>query len=148
MFDFKVEFHDSGIKELQRRLKRFDDTQHVPFDKLFPPRFMRKYPCFQTIEQKVKASGYEVESARDFGVVPDAAWTPSCAPEPASAIGKKCSPRPLRNGRLGCLDPTLRGEPRGVEFVSRQKGGLGSMIPRRLGVGDSSQCLYMKETGS
>lgn len=123
MFDFKVEFDNSGIKELQRKLKRLDDTQHVPFDRLFPPKFMRKYPRFQTIEEKVKASGYKVKSAEDFGVVPDAAWARSCAPEPASAIGKKCSPRPLMNGWLGCLDPTPRGESWGVEFVGRQKGG-------------------------
>ena len=70
-----------GLNELTRRLESFSrkleslDGQHsIPLTDLFHPQFMARHTSFQTIDEMLSASGFDVQSQEDFAAIPDGEW--------------------------------------------------------------------------
>ncbi|MEK6410767.1 MAG: hypothetical protein AABN34_27905 [Acidobacteriota bacterium] len=62
------------LDDLQRRAKELHGQHSVSFSELFPPQFMKKHTDFDSFESLVAASGFKVESQKDFGAIPDKEW--------------------------------------------------------------------------
>ncbi len=67
-----------GFDKLQRKLKQMEKaakelhgTHSVSFADLFTPSFMQKYTQFQSFEDFLSSSGFEVNSQEDFEAIPD-----------------------------------------------------------------------------
>ena len=76
-----LKFEMSGFDELERELQQLADKaeamegEHsVPLVELCPPAFMAAHTDFATIEEMFEASGFAVETPKDFAAIPDAEW--------------------------------------------------------------------------
>lgn len=77
MAGFEIEGLDEAIEELEkleRRAEALDGEHEVAFPDLFPPKFMRRYTDFASIEAMLEASPWEVEGNDDFAAIPEAEW--------------------------------------------------------------------------
>ncbi len=59
------------LEDLQQRIARLQGEHKVPFDKLFPPEFMRRYTKHASIQTMFAASRWKVETQDDFAAIPD-----------------------------------------------------------------------------
>ncbi len=57
-----IEFDDSGLKKLKKKLEEMPETQKVPF----PPELVRKYTDYKSMEDLIAASGFSAEQIRSF----------------------------------------------------------------------------------
>lgn len=62
------------IEKLGKKAKKLHGTNKVPFDELFPTRFLTRYTDFQDLEDmedKLEESGFSVETDEDFDSIPE-----------------------------------------------------------------------------
>lgn len=76
-----LKFELKGFKEVERRLddlrrraEALDGTHSIPLAELFPVDFLTKYTQFASLEDMFQASGFAVESQKDFEKIPDDEW--------------------------------------------------------------------------
>ncbi|MEK6300903.1 MAG: hypothetical protein AABO41_09300 [Acidobacteriota bacterium] len=62
------------LEDLQRRAKELHGRRSVSFSELFPPQFIKKHTDFDSFESLVDASGFKVETQRDFEAISDKDW--------------------------------------------------------------------------
>lgn len=61
----------SGLDKLQKKLKKFEGTRSVPFDKLFNAGFMNRYTQFSNIEEFFNRGGFDFASEDAFERIPE-----------------------------------------------------------------------------
>jgi hypothetical protein len=64
----KLEKH---LKQMEKGAKELEGTNHVSFGELFTVSFMKKYTSFSTLDDLLKAGGFNVESEEDFESISD-----------------------------------------------------------------------------
>jgi len=62
------------LEELQRKAKDLQGKQGVSFAELFPSEFIRKHTDYESFENLLDASGFNLESQEDFEHIPDEEW--------------------------------------------------------------------------
>jgi len=75
--ELKVEGFDKvakGLQDLRRKAEALGGENSVSLAELFPPSFMRSRTDFQTIDEMVDASDFQVESAEDLDSIPEDEW--------------------------------------------------------------------------
>lgn len=55
-----------GLKRLQKKMKKLEQTKTVSFDKLFSTSFMKKYTSFSSINEFFEKGDFEFETEKDF----------------------------------------------------------------------------------
>lgn len=63
---------EKQLKQMQKGARELERTKQVSFSELFTASFMRKYTSFSTMDELLKAGGFNVESQEDFEAIPDA----------------------------------------------------------------------------
>ncbi|MGD2115199.1 MAG: hypothetical protein PVG07_09105, partial [Acidobacteriota bacterium] len=71
---YGLEEFEKNLDSLSRSLTAVAGEHSIPFNEMFHPRFMARYTSFRSIEEMFSASGYKVESSKDFEAIPDAEW--------------------------------------------------------------------------
>jgi hypothetical protein len=61
----------SGFEKLQRKVKKLEKTQNIPFDKLFNSSFMGSYTQYSNIYEFFKEGGFKIETQKDFEKLPE-----------------------------------------------------------------------------
>lgn len=77
MFRFEMKGFDAfqrSLEDLGRRARELEGVNQVRLVDLFPPAFIRGHSRFGSFENLVEASGFKVESQRDFEDIPDDEW--------------------------------------------------------------------------
>jgi hypothetical protein len=71
----------NGIDDLENTLEEMIEdvldlgqTSEVPFDELFPPQFMSLYTEFNSFDELLEESPWEVNTEADFEAIPDDAF--------------------------------------------------------------------------
>lgn len=62
------------VRELEQRAAALGNVDRVPVSELFTPEFMRRHTDFQTFDEMVAESRYNVESLGDVDRIPEARW--------------------------------------------------------------------------
>lgn len=65
---------DRRLKELSKRVQELDGVNRVPLTELFPPTFIQQHSRFSSLESLIEASGFKIESQKDFENIPDDVW--------------------------------------------------------------------------
>lgn len=63
---------EKQLKQMEKGAKELSRTKQVSFGELFTVSFMTKYTSFSTMDELLKAGGFNVESQEDFEAIPDA----------------------------------------------------------------------------
>ncbi len=63
---------EKQLKQMEKGAKELSHTKQVSFGELFTTSFMNKYTSFSTLDELLKAGGFNVESEEDFEAIPDA----------------------------------------------------------------------------
>lgn len=63
---------EKQLKQMQKGARELERTKQVSFGELFTASFMKKYTSFSTMDELLKAGGFNVESQEDFEAIPDA----------------------------------------------------------------------------
>lgn len=61
----------SGLEKLQRKVKKLETAQNIPFDELFNPSFMNRYTEHSTIDEFFNAGGFKFYSEEEFENLPE-----------------------------------------------------------------------------
>lgn len=59
------------LKDMERKAKKLDGTNHVKLSDLFNSGFMGKYTQFSTFDAFLKSGGFEVYTQEDFEKISD-----------------------------------------------------------------------------
>lgn len=62
---------EKQLKQMEKGAKELSRTKHVSFGELFTTSFMKKYTSFSTLDDFLKAGGFDIESQEDFEAIPD-----------------------------------------------------------------------------
>ena len=63
---------EKQLKQMEKGAKELSRTKRVSFDELFTTSFMRKHTSFSSMDELLKAGGFNVESQADFEAIPEA----------------------------------------------------------------------------
>jgi len=62
---------EKQLKQMEKGAKELSHTKHVSFGELFTTSFMQKNTSFPSMDELLKAGGYNIESQEDFEAIPD-----------------------------------------------------------------------------
>ena len=65
-------FH-RNLDKLQKNIESLNGAE-VPFNELFPSRFLARYTNFTSFDDLLAKSGFKVDTIEDFVNIPDAEW--------------------------------------------------------------------------
>lgn len=77
MIEFQMDGFDEltkNLEDIRSRAEDIDGENNIPLGELFNSKFMSKYTEFNTIDEMVEKSDFEVETEEDFKNIPDDEW--------------------------------------------------------------------------
>ncbi len=75
--EFKIEGLDGVLKklgDLQKRAEELDGTHDILLAELLNPEFLSSCSRFNSLDDLLKSSGFEIKSMEDLKAIPDDAW--------------------------------------------------------------------------
>lgn len=63
---------EKQLKQMQKAANELSHTKQVSFSELFTTSFMRQHTSFSSLDDLLKAGGFNVESQEDFEAILDA----------------------------------------------------------------------------
>jgi hypothetical protein len=75
-----MSFEATGLKEGQQKLEELSNYaeklngQAVSFSEIFTDTFLSENTAFANFDELIEASGFKVESQKDFEAIPDQEW--------------------------------------------------------------------------
>jgi hypothetical protein len=65
---------EKKLNKIQKQAKELESKNSIEFSELFATSFMNKYTGFNSIENMIESSSFEVESQEDFEAIPEKEW--------------------------------------------------------------------------
>lgn len=77
MIEIKIKGLEEAARKLRdigQRARELEGAHEAPMKEIFPVEFMSKYTDFSSFDGMLNASGFKIETLKDFAAIPDDQW--------------------------------------------------------------------------